>query len=117
MVWLMRKEPQSFSSLLPFPGDFNFAHMLMAMHVRWWENSDLMDCDQQRDMCRVNDRGLVQRGALQSIPRLACTRPSAIVGIVAYMKEVMHPDILLQRASEGNKGSHEFSDLHQFYLC
>ena len=52
-----------------------------------------------------------------TIDTASCLYEAIIVGIVAYMKEVMHPDILLQTASEGNKGSHDFSDLHQFYLC
>jgi len=37
LVWLKRKEPASYKSIIPFPGDFHTAvHMLMAIHVLWW---------------------------------------------------------------------------------
>lgn len=38
MVWLKRFEPETYSTIVPLPGDFHAAvHMLMAMHILWWE--------------------------------------------------------------------------------
>ncbi len=37
MVWLKRMEPESYGSIVPFPGNFHAAvHMLMAIHILWW---------------------------------------------------------------------------------
>ena len=43
MVWLKRKEPSSYSFVIPFYGDFHFAvHLLMAVHTLWWGPSHML---------------------------------------------------------------------------
>ena len=118
MVWLMRKEPQSFSSLVPFPGDFHFAvHMLMAIHVLWWKpliswlviNSDICAESTTEDWSSV-----------ELYNRYRFLYEAIIVGIVAYINEVFpkhlleQPDLLLQAASERNKGNIPTFQLYEF---
>ena len=94
MVWLMRREPQSFSSLVPFPGDFHFVvHMLMAIHILWWK--PLISW-------LVHETGFCVESttedwsSVELYNRYRFLYEAMIVGILAYILEVIPRHLLEQ---------------------
>ena len=82
--------------------------MLMAMHLLWWK--PLIS------WTHINGEICVESttedwSSVELYNRCRFLYEAIIVGIVAYVKEVMpehlleHPDLLLQTASERNKGT------------
>jgi hypothetical protein len=108
MVWLKRKEPESYSFVIPFYGDFHFAvHCLMAIHSLWWgplvgwllETTGF--CSQS-----INETW----SSVELYNRYRFVYEVIIVGILAYLLEVLpagaldDPGPLLEAARTQNKG-------------
>ena len=123
LVWLKRKEPEAFITMVPFLGDFHAAvHMLMAIHILWWnslicwimEKTGLSEASIKEDWSSV-----------ELYNRYRFFYEVIIVGILAYITEVIpahilnRPDILISAAADQNKGANEFcvSLLIHKYVC
>ena len=119
MVWLKRKEPSSYSFVIPFYGDFHFAvHLLMAVHTLWWGP---LIC------CLLDESGFCVQSihqewsSVELYNRHRFVYETIIVGIFTYLIEVLptgalkHPDILLEAARTKNSGK-SLSQMHGNFL-
>ena len=109
MVWLKRKEPTSYVSIVPFPGDFHTAvHILMAVHLLWW---NALIC-WIVETTGFSDNSIVEEwSSVELYNRYRQFYEASIVGILTYLLEILPKelwdqyDLLLEMASGQNEGT------------
>jgi hypothetical protein len=122
MVWLKRMEAGAYDSIIPLPGDFHAAvHMLMAMHILWWEPLVCWLVD-KTGFCEASIHETWSSVELYN--RYRFFYEAIIVGVISYIIEVVpppqlqQPEILLEYAKHNNRGRFpEMNSLQSSGVC
>jgi len=101
-------EPESYKSIVPFPGDFHAAvHMLMAMHALWWVPLICWVVNQtDLSVQSISE----EWSSVELYNRYRFLYEVAIVGILTYICETVpdellsQPALLLEVAADRNQG-------------
>lgn len=107
MVWLLRKEHESYGFIIPLYGDFHFAvHLLQAIHSLWW--GKLIEQLLGRSGFQIQSIEKDWKG-VELYNRYRFTYEALIVGMLQYLNEALpgrlsDPATLLAAAEARNKG-------------